>query len=546
MKKIYKLLLLPLAAMMWSCSDNVIDDLSGTYNENLYRYNFETAKTQETDKLKKGLKYLNIEFDNNHGTTFSLRVVSREWVLQPGVYKPWSGPLDEPVANEFYGFTADADQAYGRITEGDLEVNMIGTDYDISGILTGGDGRRYVINYRGPISFVIGVDDPEPSGYTVTVKVDPVTVTDFTTWQTTVIPGVSKYTLSITDPAGADAAFFEAVNKEGLSVAELVGAYAIAGTPTEPWKIDNGWLVPEYGMAGGAYVVSASGEKLYLTQGNITIESVTGINGETLYNFSGTDLTYITAAGGNGKTGVNIRFATCLEKSGTELKDLSFQSTTLGREVKYSVVLPKSFDGTKTFPVLYMLHGAGGGDNDWLNGGNIASHTGSVDTEMIIVCPQGSFDGFDAFYIDDFQGKGISYESFFINEFMPAVEAMYKGNGKRGISGLSMGGYGSLYYGLKYADKFSGIYACSPALVIEGAPSIFDMIWEPGAAVPITVEIGTEDFLYETNKGFNDAMQFSPLLPAFTYIERAGTHDWAFWSACAPKIVKFFDTQFRK
>lgn len=544
MKKIYRLLLLPLAAMMWSCSDDVIDDLGGTYNENLYRYSFTTAKTKETEKLKKGLKYLNIELDNNNGTTFSLRVVSREWVLQPGVYKPWSGPLDQqPVANEFLGFAADADQAYGFITEGDLEVNMAGTDYDISGILTGGDGRRYVIRYHGPLTFVVGVDDPEPSGYTVTVKVDPVTVTDYTTWQTTVIPGVSKYTLSITDPSGADAAFFEAVNKEGLSTSDLAGKYTIAGTPTEPWLIDNGWLVPDYGMAGGAYVVSPTGEKQYLTQGDITIETVTGITGETLYNFTGSDLTYITAAGGNGTTNVSIRFATCLEKSGTELKDQTFQSTVLGREVKYSVVLPKSFDGVKTFPVLYMLHGASGGNNDWLTGGNIACHTGSVDTEMVIVSPQGSFDGFDAFYIDNYQSKGMNYETFFFTEFMPAIDAMYCGNGKHGIAGLSMGGFGSLYYGLKYPAQFSGIYACSPAIAIEGAPNLFDMIWMPGPA-PITVEIGTDDFLYEMNKGFNEAMQYSPLLPDFTYIERPGTHDWAFWSACAPKIIKFFDTRF--
>lgn len=544
MKKIYNLLLLPLVAMLWSCSDDVIDDLSGTYDNNLYRYNFETAKTNDTEKLKKGLKYLRFELLNDDGITFDISIVSREWTLQAGVYKPMTD-IEQPAVNEYFAYAAENGNTYGRITEGDLEVNMVGSDYDISGILTGGDSRRYVINYRGPIEFVIGVDDPEPSGYTVTIKADPVTITDYTTWQTTVVPGVNKYTLSITDPNGADAAFFEAINKENLSMADLTGTYTIAGSPTEPWLIDNGWLVPDYGMAGGAYVISSSGEKQYITQGKINIESVTGINGETLYNFSGVDLSYITAAGGSGTTSFNIRFASCLEKSGTELKDLSFQSATLGREVKYSVVLPKSFDGTKTFPVLYMLHGAGGGNNDWLNGGNIASHTGGVETEMIIVCPQGSFDGFDAFYVDNYQGKGIAYESFFINEFMPAIEAMYKGNGKRGISGLSMGGYGSLYYGLKYADKFSGIYACSPALALEGIPSIFDMIWLPGASA-ITVEIGTEDFLYEANKGLNDAMQFSPLLPVFTYIERAGAHDWAFWSACAPKIIKFFDNQFSK
>lgn len=542
MKKLYYILLLPLIALLGSCSDDVVDDLSGTYND-IERITFTSEKTLPTDKLKKGLKYLNMEFTAPGDVSLSLRVVSPEWTLQSGSYTPIED-LEAPKAQQFYGFVSYGTQAAGRFTEGTLEVNLVNGIYYISGLLYSGDGKRYVLNYRGAIEFEIGVDDPEPSGYTVTMKTDPVTVTDYTTWQTVVIPGVNKYTLTISNPNGGEAAFFEAINTEGMSIKDLMGTYTIAGSPTEPWLIDNGWLVPDYGMAGGAYIVASNGEKQYITAGTIAISSVEGITGETLYNFSGENLKYITLAGGSGNTNCNIRFVSYLEKSGTELKDLSFQSEVLGREVKYSVLLPKSYDGTKQFPILYMLHGAGGNNNDWLDNGNIAAHTGSVETEMVVVMPQASFDGNDSFYIDDYAGKGIKYETFFITEFMPAIEQLYKGNGKRGISGLSMGGYGSLYYGLKYADKFSGMYACSPALALEGIPSIFDMVWTPGAA-PFTVEIGTEDFLYETAKGFNEAMQFSPLLPGFTYIERAGIHDWAFWAACAPKIVKFFDERFK-
>ena len=77
MKKIYKLLLMPLAAMLWSCSDNVIDDMSGTYDD-IQRYDYTTVETGETAKLKKGLKYLNMEFSDGKNNTLSLWVVSRE------------------------------------------------------------------------------------------------------------------------------------------------------------------------------------------------------------------------------------------------------------------------------------------------------------------------------------------------------------------------------------------------------------------------------------------------------------------------------------
>ena len=80
---------------------------------------------------------------------------------------------------------------------------------------------------------------------------------------------------------------------------------------------------------------------------------------------------------------------------------------------------------------------------------------------------------------------------------------------------------------------------------MEGAGSIFDMVWTPGAP-PFVVEIGTEDFLYESATWFNGTMQNSPLLPNYTYIERPGAHDWPFWCACAPKIIKFFDGIFSK
>lgn len=541
MKNICKLLLLPLAAMMWSCSDNVIDDLSGKYDENIYRYNYETAAVKPTDKLKKGLKYLNMEFDTNDGHTFNVKVVSREWTLQPGLYKPWSGPLDgDPVVNEFYAFASDGEQAHGRITEGDLEVNMVGKDYDISGILTGGDGRRYVVNYRGPLEFVIGVDDPEPSGYTVTMKVDPVTVTDYNTWQTTVIPGISKYSLSIADPNGVSVAFFEAINTEGYAMKDLMRTYKIQGSPAEPGLIDNGWLVPEYGMAGGAYVVE-NGEKRYITEGNIDFGSVMGITGETLYNFSGSDLSYITTTGGSGKFSFNIRFVTALEKSGTEMLDLSMQSTTLGREVKYSVLLPEGYDPAAKYPILYMLHGAQSNQSDWFNLGGLAYHTGSAENKMILVSAQASFDGKESFYVDNYQANGLDYEKFYIEEFMPFIEKTYGFNGTRGIAGLSMGGFGTLYYGIKYSDKFTGMYACSPALSDGQSVNIGDMLQTPGIK-PFVVEIGTEDFLYDSVKWLKDV---APYLPMMNYIERPGAHDWPFWSACSPKIIKFFDARFK-
>ncbi len=536
MKKIFKALLLPAFAILGACSNDVVDDLSGTYDD-VCRINLTTEKTLPTDKLAKGVKRLNMEFTGDDGSTVALGVFSTEWTLQPGDYTPAQNP-DAPKAMQYTALVKTAAQE-AQLTAGTLEVNKFDDLYIITGLFTDNAAKRYVLNFRGAIDFEIGVDDPEPSGYTVTLKTDPVAITDYSTWQTVIVPGVNKYTLSVSDPAGESVAFFEAINTENLTMDGLMRTYKIQGSPAEPGLIDNGWLVPEYGMAGGAFVVE-NGEKRYITEGNIEFSSVKGITGETLYNFSGSELSYITTEGGSGKTSFNIRFVSFLQKSGTELLDQSLNSAVLGREVKYSVLLPEGYDPAQKYPILYMLHGAQSNQSDWFNLGGLAYHTGNADNKMILVSAQASFEGQESFYVNNYQGNGYDYEKFYIEEFMPFIERTYSFNGVRGIAGLSMGGFGTLYYGIKYSELFCGMYACSPAMSDGQSVNIGDMLQTPGIK-PFTVEIGTEDFLYDSVKWLKDV---APYLPMMTYIERPGAHDWPFWSACAPKIVKFFDERF--
>lgn len=223
--------------------------------------------------------------------------------------------------------------------------------------------------------------------------------------------------------------------------------------------------------------------------------------------------------------------------------DLTMQSEVLGREMKYTVYLPASYDGEKTFPVLYLLHGMDGGNNDWITGAKIneqieAAVAAAAAPEMIVIMP----DGKNTFYSDGFQ-DGMQYMTYFFTEFMPAVEGSLKvkdGRGNRAIGGLSMGGYGSIYYGWLHPELFGYVYACSPATYMDGLTNLYDLVGaavEAGGDMPgMTIEIGTEDFLFESAgyfEGFLGSMGV-----AHEYITHSGAHDWAFWSACAPKIVR--------
>lgn len=546
MKKIYLLWLLPLLCLLAGCSENPIDDLGGKYDY-VKRFNFENAEVGQTLKLKKGFKELNIGLSNAQGEKMDLKVYLRDWVLQPGAYTVAESITEMDLVKNFTFIGSTENNEY-VCSEGSLNVVIENGLYKINGIFTdrANEGaHQFVVNYKGKLEFIVGEDDPEPSGYKVTMSKQQATIQDPVTYQPIPLPGLSKYTFKITDPDGNDAGAIDAINATDVDITALAGTYKIQGNPDKAWLMDNGWTVPDWGMAGGTYFVAPDGKKQYITGGELAIEFVDGINGEQLINFAGSALPFINADGTPGTTtNVSLKFAEMLTVSGTELRDLKINSAVLGREVPYSVFLPDGYDGTKSYPVLYMLHGAAGNNNDWLQNGMVSAFAASAGRDMVVVCPCATLDGFDTFYINNYAGKGVKYEEFFFTELLPKVEADFKikpGKENRGISGLSMGGYGSLYYGLGHADMFCHIYACSPATWIENTPHIYEMMWVPGLP-GITVEIGTKDFLYESACGFREALKNSQI--QWDFIEREGAHDWAFWTACTPKILKKFSEIF--
>lgn len=529
MKKINVLWVL-LLCLLAACSEDSVDALSGKYAMN--RYVFDSAVQKPTEKLSKGIKALVMTLTD--GTdSLAISFGSSEWVLAEGVYTPVTSVADK---NQCFA-VLNKEQV---VVSGNLEVALPKENtYYISGLLTDADGTRFKVNYKGTLSFEVGEDDPEASGYTAILSTSAVTVYD-ANWQPVVYPDVTKYTFMLTDPDGNDVGSFDAINVNNAEATSLVGTYTIQGNSTTPWLMDNGWVVPDYNMAGGSYYVNA-GVKQYITGGTVTISAVEGVEGDMLYSFTGTGLTTTTAAGVSGTGSFSIKFATLLQSTGIELRDQTINSAVLGREMKYSVCLPKGYDGTKTYPVLYMLHGYNGGNNDWLIGGMFNPYLSSAVAagtapEMIVVCP----DGMNSFYCNGFQ-NGMQYMTYFFDEFIPFIESTYKVKSERSsraIGGLSMGGFGSLYYGLLHPEMFCCVYACSPAAYVEGAPNLYEMMatTKPAEMPGITIETGTEDTVVGAGPSYlYGAMTQAGI--ACEYIARPGVHDWAFWKACTPKIV---------
>ena len=147
------------------------------------------------------------------------------------------------------------------------------------------------------------------------------------------------------------------------------------------------------------------------------------------------------------------------------------KSEILGRSVRYCAFLPASFDQDKTkkYPVLYYLHGMGDNEQSLLNLGGWdmieeLRRQGKAG-DFIVLAPAGGH----GFYINSADGK-LRYEDFLMKEFIPQLEKKYRGEGtraSRGITGISMGGYGSLRLAFKYPNEFAAVSAQMPALVAD-------------------------------------------------------------------------------
>jgi S-formylglutathione hydrolase FrmB len=147
------------------------------------------------------------------------------------------------------------------------------------------------------------------------------------------------------------------------------------------------------------------------------------------------------------------------------------KSSILDRPVRYCAFLPDSFDQDKTrhYPVLYYLHGLGDNEQSLLNFGGWdvigeLRRQGRIGDFIMLAASGGH-----TFYLNSENGK-VRYENFFIKEFIPQMEKKYRVEGTRatrGITGVSMGGYGALRLAFKYPDEFAAVSAQMPALIAD-------------------------------------------------------------------------------
>jgi S-formylglutathione hydrolase FrmB len=149
----------------------------------------------------------------------------------------------------------------------------------------------------------------------------------------------------------------------------------------------------------------------------------------------------------------------------------SIKSVNANASVSYCALLPPSYDQRpgKRFPVLYFLHGLGDNHQSLINNGiwNLIEDLQEQKKigEFVVITPNAG----RSFYVNSRNGR-VRYEDFLLREFIPGIEKRFRigtTRNTRGISGISMGGYGALRLAFKYPRLFAAVSAHSPALIQE-------------------------------------------------------------------------------
>lgn len=155
--------------------------------------------------------------------------------------------------------------------------------------------------------------------------------------------------------------------------------------------------------------------------------------------------------------------------AGSRVEYKTFPSKLLSRDIRYGLYLPSSYaSGNQCYPVLYFLHGMNENEMRWSTRGQTDLMLDKMVAdrkigEFIVAVPFGA----NSFYTNTRAGDE-RWEDMIVTEFIPMLESAYRvstSRQTRGISGISMGGYGALKIAMKNPGSFGSVSAHSPALI---------------------------------------------------------------------------------
>lgn len=243
-----------------------------------------------------------------------------------------------------------------------------------------------------------------------------------------------------------------------------------------------------------------------------------------------------------------------------------YDSPGLGMDRRLTIYTPPGYETSgESYPVLYLLHGAGGDEEAWPTKGRVPQIMDNLIASgeavpMIVVMPNGNViqdaapgEGSDGFYKPRFmvpQTMDGTFEETFA-DILQFVESSYRvipDKRDRAVAGLSMGGYHALHISRYYPETFDYIGLFSAALV-PGLNSDSPVYRDVDVTLKRQMDngyqlyfiaIGRDDFLYKNNMQFMEKLD-SMGMP-YEFVESEGGHIWKNWRSYliqfVPKLFK--------
>jgi len=240
---------------------------------------------------------------------------------------------------------------------------------------------------------------------------------------------------------------------------------------------------------------------------------------------------------------------------------IDIPASKMDKIIQATLILPDAYQQTdRRFPVLYLLHGAGGSYAGWNRNSAISQLADQYN--IIVICPDG---GKTSWYFDSPIDPTYQYETFVAKDCVAFMDSHYRTLAQResrATCGLSMGGHGALFLAIRHLDTFSTAVALSGGVDIRPFPKNWDIWkriggqethpenWEKYTVInlakslqngdlAISLDYGTEDFFLQVNRALHQQLLNQHIV--HNYEEHPGKHNWIYWKDAIQRQMIFID-----
>ncbi len=243
------------------------------------------------------------------------------------------------------------------------------------------------------------------------------------------------------------------------------------------------------------------------------------------------------------------------------LRDVTFHSVALSRDMQYRIVMPVTVAPGQRLPVVYLLHGGGGGFRDWTNDSDVAHY---AESGLLLVIPEGG----SSYYTNAVDPPQDRYEDYIAGDLIADVESRFPaaiGRSNRAIVGVSMGGFGAVKIALHHPELFAFVGGLSSAIDVprrafsikrlqqsrhynsifgssgsrtrrDNDPFLLAQTAIPEAAPYFFLTCGEQEGLLPSNREFAALLAQRHFRLEFHTVP--GGHDWNQWNAWLPLLFR--------